>query len=52
MKSIPTRIAIRTSEVPRSGWSMTRMAAEYVLLVWLARRLRSTIAWSEDRRET
>jgi carbon-monoxide dehydrogenase large subunit len=24
---------------------------EYVLLVWLARRLRSSVAWSEDRRE-
>jgi aerobic carbon-monoxide dehydrogenase large subunit len=24
---------------------------EYVVLVWLARRLRSTVAWSEDRRE-
>jgi carbon-monoxide dehydrogenase large subunit len=27
------------------------LAPEYVLLVWLARRLRSTVAWSEDRRE-
>src|SRR5215831_5016265 len=24
---------------------------EYVVVVWLARRLRSTVAWSEDRRE-
>jgi aerobic carbon-monoxide dehydrogenase large subunit len=24
---------------------------EYVVLVWLARRLRSTVAWNEDRRE-
>jgi len=24
---------------------------EYVIVVWLARRLRSTVAWSEDRRE-
>ncbi len=24
---------------------------EYVLLVWLARRLRSSVAWNEDRRE-
>jgi carbon-monoxide dehydrogenase large subunit len=27
------------------------LAAEYVLLVWLARRLKSTVAWREDRRE-
>jgi carbon-monoxide dehydrogenase large subunit len=27
------------------------LAAEYVLLVWLARRLRSSVAWTEDRRE-
>ena len=27
------------------------LAAEYVLLVWLARKLRSSVAWSEDRRE-
>ncbi len=27
------------------------LPAEYVVLVWLARHLRSTIAWSEDRRE-
>src|SRR5258707_14104166 len=27
------------------------LPAEYVLLVWLARRLRSSVAWSEDRRE-
>ena len=27
------------------------LAAEYVVLVWLARRLKSTVAWSEDRRE-
>jgi aerobic carbon-monoxide dehydrogenase large subunit len=27
------------------------LAPEYVLLVWLARRLRSSIAWTEDRRE-
>jgi aerobic carbon-monoxide dehydrogenase large subunit len=27
------------------------LPAEYVVLVWLARRLRGTIAWSEDRRE-
>jgi aerobic carbon-monoxide dehydrogenase large subunit len=27
------------------------LAAEYVVLVWLARQLRSTVAWSEDRRE-
>ena len=27
------------------------LAPEYVLLVWLARRLRSSVAWSEDRRE-
>ena len=28
-----------------------RCRAEYVLLVWLARKLRGTVAWSEDRRE-
>lgn len=27
------------------------LAPEYVLLVWLARRLRSSVAWREDRRE-
>ena len=27
------------------------LAAEYVLLVWLARKLKSTVAWTEDRRE-
>ena len=27
------------------------LAAEYVVLVWLARRLREAVAWSEDRRE-
>ncbi len=27
------------------------LAAEYVLLVWLARKLKSTVAWREDRRE-
>jgi carbon-monoxide dehydrogenase large subunit len=27
------------------------LPAEYVLVVWLARHLRSTVAWSEDRRE-
>jgi aerobic carbon-monoxide dehydrogenase large subunit len=27
------------------------LPAEYVLLVWLARKLRGTVAWSEDRRE-
>ena len=27
------------------------LAAEYVLLVWLARKLRSSVAWHEDRRE-
>jgi carbon-monoxide dehydrogenase large subunit len=27
------------------------LAPEYVLLVWLARRLRSSVAWTEDRRE-
>jgi aerobic carbon-monoxide dehydrogenase large subunit len=27
------------------------LAAEYVVLVWLARRLRGSVAWSEDRRE-
>ena len=27
------------------------LAPEYVLLVWLARKLRSSVAWTEDRRE-
>ena len=27
------------------------LPTEYVLLVWLARKLRGTVAWSEDRRE-
>jgi carbon-monoxide dehydrogenase large subunit len=27
------------------------LPAEYVMLVWLARKLRSTVAWHEDRRE-
>src|SRR5580700_5436009 len=27
------------------------LSAEYVFLVWLARKLRGTVAWSEDRRE-
>jgi carbon-monoxide dehydrogenase large subunit len=27
------------------------LCAEYVLLVWLARRLKSSVAWTEDRRE-
>src|SRR5580658_9017082 len=27
------------------------LPAEYVVLVWLARKLRGTVAWSEDRRE-
>jgi carbon-monoxide dehydrogenase large subunit len=27
------------------------LAPEYVLLVWLARRLKNTVAWTEDRRE-
>ena len=27
------------------------LPAEYVVLVWLARRLRGTVAWTEDRRE-
>src|SRR5580658_2382270 len=27
------------------------LPAEYVFLVWLARKLRGTVAWSEDRRE-
>jgi aerobic carbon-monoxide dehydrogenase large subunit len=27
------------------------LAPEYVLLVWLARRLRNSVAWTEDRRE-
>ena len=27
------------------------LAGEYVLLVWLARKLRSSVAWTEDRRE-
>lgn len=27
------------------------LAAEYIVLVWLARRLRESVAWSEDRRE-
>jgi carbon-monoxide dehydrogenase large subunit len=27
------------------------LAPEYVMLVWLARKLKSTVAWTEDRRE-
>ena len=27
------------------------LCAEYVVVVWLARKLRSTVAWTEDRRE-
>jgi len=27
------------------------LAAEYVVLVWLARKLKSSVAWNEDRRE-
>lgn len=27
------------------------LCSEYVLLVWLARKLKSTVAWTEDRRE-
>jgi carbon-monoxide dehydrogenase large subunit len=27
------------------------LCAEYVVLVWLARKLKSTVAWTEDRRE-
>jgi aerobic carbon-monoxide dehydrogenase large subunit len=27
------------------------LPAEYILLVWLARKLRTSVAWSEDRRE-
>jgi aerobic carbon-monoxide dehydrogenase large subunit len=27
------------------------LAAEYVLLVWLARKLKTSVAWAEDRRE-
>ena len=27
------------------------LAPEYVVLVWLARKLRSSVAWTEDRRE-
>ena len=27
------------------------LASEYVVLVWLARKLKSTVAWTEDRRE-
>jgi carbon-monoxide dehydrogenase large subunit len=27
------------------------LCAEYILLVWLARKLRSSVAWTEDRRE-
>jgi aerobic carbon-monoxide dehydrogenase large subunit len=27
------------------------LASEYVMLVWLARKLRSSVAWTEDRRE-
>ena len=27
------------------------LAAEYVVLVWLARKLKSTVGWTEDRRE-
>jgi carbon-monoxide dehydrogenase large subunit len=27
------------------------LPAEYIVLVWLARKLRATVAWSEDRRE-
>jgi carbon-monoxide dehydrogenase large subunit len=27
------------------------LAVEYVVLVWLARKLKSTVAWTEDRRE-
>ena len=27
------------------------LAAEYVVLVWLARKLKSSVAWTEDRRE-
>ena len=27
------------------------LAAEYVALVWLARKLKSSVAWTEDRRE-
>src|SRR5262249_32577279 len=27
------------------------LASEYVLLVWLARKLKSSVAWTEDRRE-
>ena len=27
------------------------LVPEYVVLVWLARRLRSSVAWNEDRRE-
>ena len=27
------------------------LTPEYVVLVWLARRLRSSVAWTEDRRE-
>jgi len=27
------------------------LASEYVLLVWLARKLRTSVAWTEDRRE-
>ena len=27
------------------------LAAEYIVLVWLARRLRESVAWNEDRRE-
>ena len=28
-----------------------RCAGEYVVLVWLARKLKSSVAWTEDRRE-
>ena len=27
------------------------LASEYIVLVWLARKLKSTVAWTEDRRE-
>ena len=27
------------------------LAPEYVVLVWLARKLKSSVAWTEDRRE-
>lgn len=49
---IPERdLRVIAPEVGGGFGQKMSLAPEYVVLVWLARRLRTTVAWTEDRRD-